>query len=104
MAHVASEQAWGVSAAGTASGVTSAAGSGHKSGTPSAPASAFALKNGWLQRSTTGLWDVNSVGRVTVDGHRYLVAVLSDGNASMSDGVLLVQRTARAAVASAAGR
>ncbi|MEW2292068.1 serine hydrolase [Streptomyces sp. NPDC006743] len=74
------EQAWGVSAAGTPS--------------------ATALKNGWLQRSTSGLWDVNSVGRITVDGHRYLVAVLSDGNASMGEGVSLVQRTARAAVSS----
>lgn len=114
MAHVAADQAWGISAAGTASGVTSGdgitsgagttSGDGITSGAAPASASAFALKNGWLQRSTTGLWDVNSVGRVTVDGHRYLVAVLSDGNASMSDGVSLVQRTARAAVARAAGQ
>jgi beta-lactamase class A len=105
MAHVASGQAWGVSAAGPAAGVAAAtAGSGHTLGAGPASASAFALKNGWLQRSTTGLWDVNSVGQVTAGGHRYLVAVLSDGNASMRDGVLLVQRTARAAVAAAAGR
>ncbi|MFI2642791.1 serine hydrolase [Streptomyces sp. NPDC018610] len=83
MGDVADEQAWGVSAAGSASGT--------------------ALKNGWLERNTTGLWDVNSVGRITVGGHPYLVAVLSDGNASMSDGVSLVQRTARTAVASASG-
>ncbi|MFB7596415.1 serine hydrolase [Streptomyces sp. NPDC056160] len=82
MNQVSADQAWGVSAAGSPS--------------------ATALKNGWLQRSTSGLWDVNSVGRITVDGHRYLVAVLSDGNASMSEGVSLVQRTARAAVSSAA--
>ncbi|MFI1165834.1 serine hydrolase [Streptomyces sp. NPDC020801] len=82
MNDVADEQAWGVSAAG----------------------SPWALKNGWLQRDTSGLWDVNSVGRIMVDGHPYLVAVLSDGNASMSKGVSLVQRTARAAVSSAAGR
>lgn len=81
MSSVAKDQAWGVSAA---------------SGT------AWALKNGWLQRTTSGLWDVNSVGRVTVDGHHYLVAVLSDGSASMSDGVLLVERTARQAVTAAA--
>ncbi|WP_225828076.1 serine hydrolase [Streptomyces naphthomycinicus] len=80
MAHVVAEQSWGVSAAG-------------------GPGSSRALKNGWLQRGTTGLWDVNSVGRVTVDGHRYLVAVLSDGSASMTDGVRLVERTARAALA-----
>ncbi|GAA3825864.1 serine hydrolase [Streptomyces chiangmaiensis] len=83
MTHIESDQAWGVS---------SAAGSG------------WALKNGWLQRSTTGLWDINSIGQVTVNGHRYLVAVLSAGNTSMNDGIALVERTARAAVESAAGR
>ncbi|MDR3080420.1 MAG: class A beta-lactamase-related serine hydrolase [Streptomyces sp.] len=80
MAHVASDQAWGVSAAA---------------------GSEWALKNGWLQRSTTGLWDINSVGQVTVDGHRYLVAVLSDGNTSMKDGISLVEHVARTAVSSA---
>ncbi|MEU2060803.1 serine hydrolase [Streptomyces sp. NPDC013455] len=79
MRQVVPEQTWGVSAIG-------GAGSGP------------ALKNGWLQRNTTGRWDVNSVGQVTVEGHRYLVAVLSDGSASMGDGVSLVERTARAAV------
>lgn len=82
MGDVASDQAWGVSAA---------AGSG------------WALKNGWLQRSTSGLWDVNSVGEITTNGHHYLVAVLSNGSASMEDGVSLVERTARAAVGSASG-
>ncbi|MFF7974250.1 serine hydrolase [Streptomyces sp. NPDC007905] len=77
MSRVAADQSWGVSAA---------AGSGS------------ALKNGWLQRNTTGLWDVNSVGRITTGGHQYLVAVLSDGNTSMKDGVALVERAARAAV------
>ncbi|WP_018548742.1 serine hydrolase [Streptomyces sp. LaPpAH-108] len=77
MGNVADEQSWGVSAAGAHG----------------------ALKNGWLQRNTTGLWDVNSVGRITKGGHRYLVAVLSDGNTSMQDGIALVERAARAAVA-----
>ncbi|KMS89100.1 serine hydrolase [Streptomyces sp. NRRL WC-3725] len=80
MSQVVPEQTWGVPAAG-------------------AEGSRKTLKNGWLQRATTGLWDVNSVGQVTVKGHRYLVAVLSDGSASMSDGVSLVERTARAAMA-----
>lgn len=81
MAGVADEQSWGVSAAGT-------------SGT--------ALKNGWLQRSTTGLWDVNSVGRITAaDGHHYLVAVLSDGSETMQAGVSLVEREAKAALTAA---
>ncbi|MFI9494873.1 MULTISPECIES: class A beta-lactamase-related serine hydrolase [Streptomyces] len=78
MTRVASDQAWGVSAA---------SGSDH------------ALKNGWLQRTTSGLWDINSVGRVTVDGHSYLVAVLSDGSPSMNEGISAVERAARQAVA-----
>ncbi|MYR54900.1 hypothetical protein GTY54_01100 [Streptomyces sp. SID625] len=82
MNGIADDQDWGVSAAGSPAGA--------------------ALKNGWLQRSTSGLWDVNSVGRVTVNGRPCLVAVLSDGNASMSEGVSLVERTARAAVSSTA--
>ncbi|MFC4327572.1 serine hydrolase [Streptomyces andamanensis] len=82
MNGIADGQDWGVSAAGSPTGA--------------------ALKNGWLQRSTSGLWDVNSVGRITVDGRPCLVAVLSDGNASMSEGVSLVERTARAAVSSTA--
>ncbi|MCN9243386.1 class A beta-lactamase-related serine hydrolase [Streptomyces sp. RY43-2] len=84
MAHVADDQAWGVSAAG--------------------PGAEWALKNGWLQRSTTGLWDINSVGQVTVEGHRYLVAVLSDGNTSMKDGISVVEHAARTAVSSASAR
>ncbi|WP_159672972.1 serine hydrolase [Streptomyces mexicanus] len=83
MSRVAADQSWGVSAA---------SGSG------------AALKNGWLQRNTTDLWDVNSVGRITAGGHRYLVAVLSDGSATMGQGVSLVEKTAKAAVASAAAR
>ncbi|MGW2747784.1 serine hydrolase [Streptomyces sp. NPDC001450] len=79
MGRIADDQSWGVSAAA---------------------GSEWALKNGWLQRNTTGLWDVNSVGRITTGGHHYLVAVLSDGNASMKDGVALVERAARAAVSS----
>lgn len=78
MTHVASDQAWGVSAVS---------------------GSDYALKNGWLQRTTSGLWDVNSVGRITVDGHPYLVAVLSDGSVSMSDGVSSVEQAARQALA-----
>ncbi|MFI9808690.1 serine hydrolase [Streptomyces sp. NPDC052301] len=80
MSKVVPEQSWGVSAIG---------GTGARQ----------ALKNGWLQRNTSGLWDVNSVGQVSVKGHRYLVAVLSNGSASMSDGVSLVERTARQAMA-----
>jgi hypothetical protein len=82
MTRIAAGQSWGVSAA-------SDSGTG------------WALKNGWLQRSTTGLWDINSVGRVTSGTHHYLVAVLSDGNASMTGGIAAVERAARTAVSSA---
>ncbi|MGW3310084.1 serine hydrolase [Streptomyces sp. NPDC001073] len=80
MTRIATDQSWGVSAASD---------------------SAWALKNGWLQRSTTGLWDVNSVGQVTSGTHHYLVAVLSDGNTSMASGIKTVESAARTAVTSA---
>ncbi|MEU6607289.1 hypothetical protein ABZ922_19895 [Streptomyces shenzhenensis] len=83
MSRVVVEQSWGVSVAAR---------------------TAVELKNGWLQRTTTGLWDVNSIGRVAAGGHRYLVAVLSDGSTSMKDGVSLVERAARTAISSAATR
>jgi hypothetical protein len=47
------------------------------------------------------LWDINSVGQVTSGTHHYLVAVLSDGNASMTGGIAAVERAARTAVSSA---
>ncbi|MFE9451339.1 serine hydrolase [Streptomyces sp. NPDC006739] len=80
MENVRPDQRWGVSAAGD--------------GSP------CALKNGWLPRGTTGLWVVNSIGRVTVDGTGCLVAVLSDGNASRAEGIALVEAAAKAAVSS----
>ncbi|TDC27549.1 hypothetical protein E1265_01240 [Streptomyces sp. 8K308] len=78
MGAVAPEQRWGISAAADGG---------------------FELKNGWLPRSRTELWDVNSIGRVTVDGRSYLVAVVSDGHAGFEDGVRLVEDAAQAAVA-----
>ncbi|MGW3108996.1 serine hydrolase [Streptomyces sp. NPDC001100] len=80
MTRIAADQSWGVSAASDAG---------------------WALKNGWLQRSTTGLWDINSVGEVTSGTHHYLVAVLSSGNASMAGGIAAVESAARTAVSSA---
>ncbi|MFI6249498.1 serine hydrolase [Streptomyces sp. NPDC051016] len=80
MKTVESDQRWGVSAA--------------------ADGSEYALKNGWLARSTTGLWDVNSIGRVTVDGADYLVAVLSKGTVSQAKGIAVVEGAAKAAVRS----
>ncbi|MFF4565373.1 serine hydrolase [Streptomyces sp. NPDC001435] len=78
MKNIEADQHWGVSAVADDSG--------------------WALKNGWLARSTTGLWDVNSIGRVTVDGTAYLVAVLSNGSASQAKGISLVEAAAKAAV------
>jgi beta-lactamase class A len=78
MGRIAADQRWGVSAAADGSG--------------------WALKNGWLPRSTTGLWDVNSIGRVTAAGHPYLVAVLSNGNTTQAQGISLVEAAAKAAV------
>jgi hypothetical protein len=77
MARIAAGQDWGVSAADAGS----------------------ALKNGWLPRSATGLWDINSIGRVSSGGHSLLVAVLSDGHATKAAGVALVEKAAQAAVA-----
>ncbi|MGW4197442.1 serine hydrolase [Streptomyces sp. NPDC005004] len=79
MESVNADQRWGVSAA--AEGGTTA------------------LKNGWLPRSTTGLWVVNSIGRIrAADGTSYLVAVLSSGTTTQTQGISLVESAAGAAV------
>ncbi|MFI9646963.1 serine hydrolase [Streptomyces sp. NPDC052040] len=78
MGRIAEGQRWGVSAA--------------------ADDGRWALKNGWLPRSTTGLWVVNSIGRVTGRGHDLLVAVLSRGSSTKEKGISLVEAAARAAV------
>jgi len=57
-----------------------------------------ALKVGYLQRSTTGRWDVTSTGEIESGGHTYVLTVLSDGNVSFDAGVALVDEVARAAV------
>jgi len=76
MGQVEADQRWGVSAAGTGA----------------------VLKNGWMPRTTTGLWDVNSIGRVESGGHTLLVAVLSRGHATKEAGISLVESAAKAAV------
>lgn len=78
MGRIAEGQDWGVSAA--------------------ADGSAWALKNGWLPRSTTGLWVINSIGRVTAGGRDFLVAALSNGNVTKEQGIALVEAEAREAV------
>jgi len=84
MRSVTDGQRWGVSAADS-------------------DASGFALKNGWLQRTATGRWDINSIGAVTYDGHRLLVAVLSSGQRTEQGGIDQVQDVARAAARAYAG-
>ncbi|WP_369149889.1 serine hydrolase [Streptomyces sp. R17] len=79
MERVVPEQAWGVP-------------------TLADPGTRWAVKNGWLPRDATGLWVVNSTGCVTAGGRVYAVAVLSDGHASMADGVARVEEAARKAV------
>ncbi|WP_157856139.1 serine hydrolase [Actinacidiphila yeochonensis] len=59
--------------------------------------SGYAVKNGWLPRSATGLWDINSIGEVERDGHRLLVSVLSDGQKTEQGGIDQVARIAKAA-------
>ncbi|MEU0149339.1 serine hydrolase [Streptomyces sp. NPDC006288] len=79
MGQVEADQRWGVSAAGTG----------------------CALKNGWMPRTTTGLWDVNSIGRVESGGHTLLMAVLSRGHTTKEAGIALVESVARAAAGAA---
>lgn len=56
------------------------------------------LKVGYLQRTTTGLWDVTSIGRIEADGHTYLVAVLAEDQASFASGVEAIEDAVSAAV------
>ncbi|HEY6786134.1 MAG TPA: serine hydrolase [Trebonia sp.] len=60
-------------------------------GVPSAADSgtSFAVKNGWLPNPT--LWEINSIGQVTHDGQRMLIAVLSSDNETEDGGISLIQ-------------
>ncbi|MFD7416453.1 serine hydrolase [Kitasatospora purpeofusca] len=75
--QVEDDQRWGVGAAASDGG--------------------FEVKNGWLPRDSDGLWVINSIGRVARDGHELLIAVVSDGNPTDTDGMDLVESVARAA-------
>lgn len=76
MRHVDPAQAWGVPAAAD-------------SGTR------FAVKNGWLPAPK--LWAVNSIGAVTHNGHRLLMAVLSHYNDSYGGGISVIEGVAEKA-------
>ncbi|MGP3923256.1 serine hydrolase [Streptomyces sp. 8N616] len=80
MGSIVPGQDWGVSAAAAGDGADTA------------------LKNGWLPRSATGLWDINSIGRVASGGRSFLVAVLSNGSRTQAAGIGTVEDAARAAV------
>jgi hypothetical protein len=87
LSHVEADERWGVSAAAD---------------DPSPSGSDYMLKNGWLPRKITQLWEINSIGEVEHDGQEYLVAVLSSGNKTMDSGIGVVQQVAKAAVDSGA--
>jgi hypothetical protein len=76
MRHVASAQAWGVSA-----------------GPPAG--SAVALKNGWYP-TLPGAWQVNSIGWVVGDHRDYVMAILTNRDASYGSGVTSVEAVSRA--------
>jgi Beta-lactamase enzyme family len=78
MSQVEAGQQWGVTAAAD-------------------PWTRFMVKNGWLPNPD--LWEINSIGEVTHDGQRMLIAVLSDDNASEASGISLVEEVARTAAA-----
>jgi hypothetical protein len=84
MGNVESDQQWGVPAAADR-GTT------------------FFVKNGWLPRSATGLWVINSIGEVTYHGQHLLIAVMSDNNTSESSGISLVEGIAKKAAAAVTG-
>ncbi|MET9864388.1 serine hydrolase [Streptomyces smyrnaeus] len=92
MRGVADSQRWGVTAAGDGRGAASRP--PHEMSQPPP----HEVKNGWLPRTATGLWVINSVGRVTAAGRPWLLAVLSDGHATAEEGIAAVEEAARAAV------
>ncbi len=73
MEHVESDQAWGVSG-GVPSGVT------------------VALKNGWLPADLANSTDyqIDSIGWIRGNGRDYVLAVLSNGNPTMGDGIATI--------------
>jgi Beta-lactamase enzyme family len=76
MQDVQPDQQWGVTAAAS-------------------PGTERAVKDGWL--ADPKLWVINSIGVVEHDGHRLLLAILSDQHATKAAGVAEVSAAARAA-------
>jgi hypothetical protein len=65
------------------------------------PGTRFMVKDGWLPNPD--LWEINSIGEITHDGQRMLIAVLSDDNASEDSGISVVEEAASAAASSMTG-
>ena len=75
MAHVRSDQHWGVSAGPT-------------------PRDTVELKNGWLPLRTHG-WRVNSIGHITSNGRDYTLAILTQDNPTMTYGIATIEGASR---------
>jgi hypothetical protein len=85
MGDVDPDQDWGVPAADTRKGEK------------------YFVKNGWLPRTETGLWVVNSIGSVEYHGHPLLIAAVSDGRHTMNRGVEILETVSRAAAKAVTG-
>jgi beta-lactamase class A len=72
-------------------------------GVPAAadPGTRYLVKNGWLPNPE--LWEINSIGEVTRDGQKLLIAVLSADNQTEDGGIDLVQEIARDAAGAVTG-
>ncbi|WP_424215967.1 hypothetical protein ACN20G_27870 (plasmid) [Streptomyces sp. BI20] len=60
------------------------------------PGSTYAAKDGWLPRSQTGLWVINSIGRLPVSGRLLDIVVLSQDQRSQDAGVQQGEKMLRA--------
>ncbi len=86
MSRVESDQRWGVPAAAATD------------------AAKVYNKNGWYPFSSDGgTWTMNSLGEIVEGGHTYLVAVLSNGNATEGGGETLVGNAATIALSGLTG-
>lgn len=67
------------------------------------PGETVAVKNGWLRRVHNRLWVIDSVGLIIGRGHRYAIAVLSEGSHTMAEGVARVEHVTRTIMAAFRG-
>ncbi|MFG2556955.1 serine hydrolase [Streptomyces sp. NPDC048581] len=76
MGRIDADQDWGVSAEG----------------------SRWRLKNGWLQRTHTQRWTINTMGRIEAHGRPFYIVVLSHGSPTMTHGITTVERATQTAI------